>query len=219
MLDLGKPGAVLHLFQCLECGGIGNDASRAAFILDESQLTDHTVTIPDFDHKPELGEKLIGEFWIDGWTERDDGIPPERLPEFFTCETWNPLTDDYPAIQWFDPREATRFGGSPRWTGNGPSSPYSRSFEFLLQCNNDLYIDGPPPTADDVGGSVFRFPEETTEKPGPGTVRMNAPWLLVHEAGETNYRAEYTNLGTDGTLFVFINRQTSPHQVRWYWTR
>jgi hypothetical protein len=225
MLDLGQPGAVLHLFQCLECLGINNDAGCAAFILHESHLGDGLVTISRFDHKSEVGERLIGEFWIDGWDERNDGIPPERLPEFFAWETWNPLTNKYPAIEWFDQRDATRFGGSPRWTGDGPSSPYDPAFEFLLQLNNDLYIDGQLPTPDQVGSPIFRFPgtdgdlTDQSEEPLPNNVRINAPWLVLHGPGKSTYWANFTNLGSDGTAFVFINRRRSPHDVRWYWTR
>src|SRR5579864_8582585 len=51
ILDLGAEGSVLHLFQCLECMGIGNDTGRAAFIIDRSILGDGLVTIPGYDDK------------------------------------------------------------------------------------------------------------------------------------------------------------------------
>ena len=226
MIDLGEEGAVLHLFQCLECLGLVDDSSRAAFIVDDSELSQGLVTIPGYDDKPDLGERLIGEVWIDGWEANDDGIPTERLNEFLTWETWSPLLKEFPDVRWFEGREATRFGGSPRWTGNGPGNFPPPPFEFLLQLDSGLYFKGDPPTPDEAGcplnitevvdgrGSHF-----STTKPDVNKIRLNSPWHITQERFEDHYWVEYTNLGTDGVAYVFIDRTKTPNEVRWFWNR
>ena len=47
----------------------------------------------------------------------------------------------------------------------------------------------------------------------------NAPWKLFYERGSTFHDAEYTNFGSDGTAFVFIDRTQTPPVVRWLWNR
>ena len=84
MLDLGALGAVLHLFHCLECAGVGRGRdgtnAGAAFVLDASELSDKLVRVPGYDHPSPSLHPLIGEFWLAGWQEVDDGIPSARLP-------------------------------------------------------------------------------------------------------------------------------------------
>jgi hypothetical protein len=130
MLDLGEEGAVLFLFQCLECGGIGDDggnSGRAGFIVHQKALGNGPTRVKGYDHKSELGEPLIGEVFINGWEEADDNIPEKRLPEFFTWKSWSPLCDEYPDVEWFDGRESTKFGGTP----DGPETDPG-NWQFLL---------------------------------------------------------------------------------------
>ena len=93
MLDLGFPGAVLHLFQCLECCGI-DEYGRDAFVIDGAHLGNGLVRVPEYDRSPDLGNALIGEFWITGWEEHEDGIPAARLAEFFIEEDLWALQDE-----------------------------------------------------------------------------------------------------------------------------
>ena len=226
MLDLGTDGTVLHLFQCMDCLGINEPEGRISLILDRSQLDNGPAMVPGYNDEGEFGRGLIGEFFINGWKSSDDGIPPKRLPEFF-CERelWR-LQDEFPEINWFDGREQTRFGGSPRWTGNGPLDYPKPPYEFAFQLCNDLYIDGPLPTADEVGAEVstYRYADGRAQdysitRPDPSRERANAPWHVVRENGESYYMCEFTNLGTDGVVYVFIDRSITPHQVTWYWNR
>jgi hypothetical protein len=223
MLDLGGEGNVLHLFQCLECCGIG-DQGRAAFIVDRSFLGSELAKVAGYDHKPELGEPLIGEVWIDGWEERDDGIPGAQLASFYDRETLWAIQQEFPEIEWFDCRENTKFGGSPRWTANGPTHAPATPFEFLLQLNDYLFVSGSPPDPDEVGCSVLTYIEGDRERdatigPRPGRERINAPWFILHEQDAEEYCFAFTNLGTDGTLYVFIDRTHRPHGVTWFWNR
>ena len=215
-IDLGGNDFVLYLFQCLECCGIG-DRGRNAFLLKRDDLVDHSVTVPEYDKTPELGEPLIGEIFISGWNAVEDGIPESRLPDFFSEEYryWS-LQGDYPEIEWFD--HNSRFGGSPRWTGNGPQGPPTAPFEFLFQLSTLLYISGNPPRADQIGcsinteGSTFNTQSQMRTKP-------NAPWSVFHSPKLDHHAVEFTNLGSDGTLYVFIDRTKSPPKAQWYWNR
>ncbi len=229
MLDLGTPGAVLHLFQCLECLGIGDgeDGSNAgtAFVLDAPEFGDRLVRVPGYDTELDFGGPLIGEFWLTAWQEEDDGIPPARLPEFFDERTYRALQDEFPHLDWYGDRQRTRFGGGPRWTGNGPQTFPPAPFEFLGQLDNFLCLPGPAPMPDAVGCAVAEYsqvggrPVFDRLPPGPNRRRPNAPWSLVHERGTAQHRAEYTNFGSDGTAYVFIDRSQTPPAVRWLWNR
>src|SRR3954469_25249809 len=54
VLDLGAPGAVLHLFQCLECCGIGEEEiGGSAFIINQSHFESGLVRVPGYDGKGE----------------------------------------------------------------------------------------------------------------------------------------------------------------------
>jgi hypothetical protein len=45
-------------------------------------------------------------------------------------------------------------------------------------------------------------------------------YSIVVNASETGtYTVGITNLGTDGTAYVFINRQSDPMKAYWFWTR
>ncbi len=226
MLDLGTPGAVLHLFQCLECLDISDAGNEgAAFVLDRSQLGDGLVRVPGDDAELDMGGPLIGEFWLTGWQEEDDGIPPPRLPEFFDERAYWALQDEFPNVDWYDEQGRTRFGGGPRWTGNGPQLFPPSPYEFCCQLDNFLTLAGPAPAPDAVGCTVAEYdlasgkPAFSHLQPARERRRPNAPWRLVHERGGTRHRAEYTNFGSDGTAYVFIDRTQAPPVVRWLWNR
>lgn len=220
MLDLGIPGAVLYLFQCLACFGIP-DSGRVGFIVEPTDLGSAAVRVPDYDAECE-GQRLIGELWIAGWRDEEDGIPATRLPEFFDEGNLWALQDEFPNIDWYS--NMTKFGGSPRWTGNGPMNFPPPPFEFLLQLGNADRIEGPPPEPDQVGCVVFEYSNEAGSKnaykrPKTNNRPINGPWTVMHEYGAEHFRVEYTNLGSDGTAYVFIDRSQKPHQVKWFWNR
>jgi hypothetical protein len=225
MLDLGAPGVVLHLFQCLECCGI-DYGGRSAFLVDRSRLTDSLSEVPGYDTQPGLGKPLIGELWIDGWVETDDGIPAARLPEFYVEKDLWTLQDEFASIDWFGSRESTKFGGTPRWTGNGPMGFPPPPFEFLFQLDNYLTLEGPPPTASEAGCIVSENRVDaagrsawTHSRPEPGELPLNAPWEILYEPPANEFSVEFTNLGSDGKAYVFIDRTQRPHEVRWFWNR
>jgi len=222
MLDLGDSNAVLHLFQCLECGGI-DDCGRGSVLLERSQLSDSLTTIDESGYEPTLDNPLIGELWIDGWTAADDGIPCSRLTEFFRHEAMWTLQKEFTQIDWYGYRERTKFGGTPRWTGNGPMGFPTGAFEFAFQIDNDVCLIGKMPKADEVGCYVSELNSSgsdwITTLPTDKAKRPNAPWGLFHEPPNSFFMAEFTNLGSDGTIYVFIDRSKSPHEVLWFWNR
>ncbi len=221
MLDLGKEGLVLHLFQCLECGGI-EDCGRDVVVINQSSMTDGLTRVPGWDHSCGLGEPpLIGEFWIDEWLEKDDGIPYERLPEFFVESSYWALQDEFSEIDFYDFLGRTRFGGSPRWTGNGPLVVPPPPFEFLFQIDNSLILEGVPPDENTMGCVMTTFEAGSSHQSNalPVATKLGAPWSLMHEVGSDNYSAEFTNLGSDGTIFVYIDRTQTPYAVQWLWYR
>jgi hypothetical protein len=225
-LDLGSPKAVLHLFQCLECLGIG-DNGRAVVLLNQSDLGQGLVGVEVRGHKPELGNSQIGELWLDRWEELDDGIPSSRFDEFFDEESMWKLQDEFPQIDWFSGRERTKFGGTPRWTGNGPAfSTVPAPFEFLFQLDNRLFLNGLPPKPNEAGCVVVtNTPKpaggysQVYVRPDAGGTRENAPWIVIYDHGSDHYYLEFTNFGSDGTAYVYIDRTRQPHEIRWLWSR
>jgi len=223
MIDLGDPRAVLHLFQCQDCLGITRDTGRAAFIIDRAELGNELSAPEGYDAPGDMGPPLVGESFITGWDKHDDGIPLSRLPEFYNEKRLWALQDEFPDINWFDSQGATKFGGSPRWTGNGPMmSERPGSFQFLFQLHEYIYFSGKAPHPDRVGCQViFRDKKgrDHTYRPASGKEKKNAPFYISHVEGAKTWSSDYINLGTDGTLFVLINRKTRPHRVKWFWNR
>jgi hypothetical protein len=229
MIDLGDPNAVLHLFQCQECLGIGDDdTGRAAFILDRDELGDEPSAPEGFDAPAELGLPLIGEAFIDGWDEHDDGIPASRLPEFFDEHSLWDLHKEFPDVKWFDSHYSAKFGGSPRWTGNGPAAFHgsndfrAKSPQFLFQLDQSLFVSGEAPDANEIGCPVLRFDGNGSAlrtAPTPENEKINAPFHVSHHAAMGGYFFDFANLGSDGTLFVFADRTSQPHRVWWFWNR
>ncbi len=209
MLDLGSSGSVLYLFHCLECCGF-DECGHSALIVEASKLGEEPVRVPGYDHVCDLGGPLIGEFLLDGWTENDDGI-------YWTLE------NEFPDIDFLDPLVRTRFGGVPRWTVNGPGQVPPAPFEFLFQINNYLYFDGPAPQADEVGcvvaGCLQPSGERVTVLPQSDRKKANAPWGIMNEPEWGLHSAEFTNLASDGIIYVFIDRTQTPHAVQWFWNR
>src|SRR5437660_1691905 len=95
-----------------------------------------------------------------------------------------------------------------------------------FQLNHRLTLEGPPPAAsaagctvlilhvDAAGGSAWQ-----TNKPDAGDLAMNAPWTILYEPSADHHYAEFTNLGSDGIAYVFIDRSKHPHEVKWFWNR
>jgi hypothetical protein len=213
-LDLGGPDHVLHLFQCQECFGFDSGQGNDAVFVPAKSLG-KGLTDP-----PEPLDKLVGELWINGWTEQDDGFDPALAKIIFDQKKWMQLPNSIVHSMFERHRWPTKMGGLPYWTGNGPLQKPRRGYEFLFQLDC-IEFEGTPPTPDEVGGMVIITNpkgDQDHREPGPEKTRRNAPWYL-HAFEKGRFFASITNLGTDGTAYVFINRRSNPPKVYWFWNR
>ena len=49
--------------------------------------------------------------------------------------------------------------------------------------------------------------------------RENAPSEVQQETGESGYSVTFANFGSDGTAFVFIDREAAPPRILLFWNR
>lgn len=244
-LDLGGSGQVLHLFQCQDvgCNGFGAPGSDDAMILPQKELGRGLTPLPNNEDLSSAlhymidgtdlkmkAEGVVGELWIDGWEEHDDGFDSAVASSVLDQETWLQLPD---AVHhhMFDTQWRTKMGGIPYWTGNGPMDEPRPGYEFLFQLDDYICLKGKPPTPDECGGRVTIIHQNTDGdelrqerqeylRPSAGKKKMNAPWdIIVETQDHEGFGVEITNLGTDGTAYVFINRETSPASAYWFWLR
>lgn len=99
-------------------------------------------------------------------------------------------------------------------------------FEFLFQLHHRLVLEGLPPPPSEAGCVVSKHQVDaagatvwTNARPEPGELPPNAPWTILYEPPADHFWVEFTNLGSDGTAYVFIDRTQRPHEVRWIWNR
>lgn len=227
MIDLGRPDSMLHLFYCanLLCPSYGAADGCRAMILPCGELeAGLTLQPPD----KEGGQSVNGEFWIVGWEQHDDGVPPDQAPLFYDDRSHMNLPDELAQPFGFDGRWDTKAAGVPYWTGNGVTLDHARipcpPFTFLLQINQRVYVDGPPPSADQAGLPVSIYSEtggetqwQYVEPSDRSSGSSHAS--LIYQNGDEFYGADFVNFGSDGTGFVFIDRSADPPEVRWYWSR
>lgn len=221
MLDLGDPNAVLHLFQCPKCGGTRNDeVGCAALILDRKDLADEPSTPDGYDEAVDGGPPLIGEAFLEGFDQHDDGIPESRLPDFFDEERLWQLQDEHPDVDWFHPKMDTKFGGSPRWTGNGPGifiGPGEFQWpncEFLFQLGEGIWMPGEAPHPDDVGCRLFFNDQSRPQrmiKPTPGKEKKNAPFYISVSEGSEGWWFDFITSAPMARFLSLLTALQSRH--------
>jgi hypothetical protein len=218
-VDLGEEGNVLHLFQCTSdnvCDTWEFDTgSNAAFVLKACQLMDCLVAPP----RP---IELNGELWITGWTPVEDGIPASQLKNYLDRDSYWAMTDEEQTPRGFDSREETKSGGIPYWTGNGPPRLPDPPFEYMMQFDTFLFVRGRLPDPKDVGCHVtVNHPTRGDERHPPlDSRRPHSPKCVQQDVvHEDEYYVTWANFGSDGTAYVFINREVNPPDVLWFWNR
>jgi hypothetical protein len=237
VLDMGDPKWVLHLFQCTtsSCSTWSYDTGcNAALILPREALTEGlthppaataprpTIAWAGSNRIPIADPSMHGEIWITGWREHEDGIPDHLITAYYDRTEFDALPENLRFPHNFDSRLATKTGGVPYWTGNGtpPDIPQA-PFEYLMQIDSYLVLRGPLPSPS-VGCDVHFIDVhkmETLAVPEADR-RENAPWHISQEVGaEDEYSAAFANFGSDGTAYVFIDRETSPPDVVLFWNR
>jgi hypothetical protein len=99
-----------------------------------------------------------------------------------------------------------------------------RPFDYLMQIDTYLIIQGRLPDPSAIGCDVYVHGAnsqilETRRVPG-GARRENAPWSAMQDLDEADeYYVEFANFGTDGTAYVFIDRETTPPGAVFFWNR
>jgi hypothetical protein len=92
-----------------------------------------------------------------------------------------------------------------------------------MQIDTFLSIQGCLPDPSRIGCDVYVRQEngQMETLPVPSTAkRENAPWSATQELEQDNeYCVEFANFGSDGTAYVFIDRETTPPRVIFFWNR
>lgn len=217
IFDLGKAGSVLHLFHC-EWDGIcstWDDSTGASHweIIDKTDLSAGLTS-------PPVEARLLGEYRITGWQE---GKTPAQflanLDSWYDQDRFFKLEDGiFEGMIKID----TKAGGIPYWTGNGPNSFPDPPYEYLAQFDTFMHCSGPIPTPDQAdttvryngagegGDDVYVDPEKK---------RGTANHLIQVERDPDRFYGDWANLGSDGTGFLFINREIDPVDIVWFWNR
>jgi len=174
---------------------------------------------------------INGELWITGWQLHEDAVSPDQASLFYDDRSYMELPDSIANPFDFAPKWDTKAGGVPYWGGNGvtldPDHIPCPPFEFLFQIHETVYLDGMPPEPDVIGCDVssyervgaetrweHRTPDNRTRLPAPPS-QMS----IVHQKGAETFGVDFVNFGSDGTGYVFINREADPPEVRWFWSR
>ena len=240
-LDLGDARWVLHVFQCATAGCFTWDydgGCNAAFILPREVLREGLTQAPpastDRPVRAWIGEitaeersmlaseerSMHGELWITGWQEHEDTIPHDMRPAYFDFDAFWTLPDKLRSPHDHDHRFFTKAGGVPYWTVNGPSGFPPAPFDYLMQIDTHLYIRGHLPDPSTIGCDVWANGEMEARPVPSAAERKNAPWGVAQASDrDDEYYVEFANFGSDGTAYVFIDRETTPPLVMFFWNR
>jgi hypothetical protein len=167
---------------------------------------------------------MHGELWITGWKEYEDAIPQNLSPAYVDYDAFYALPKKFQFPHDFDSGLSTKAGGVPYWTGNGPGGLPKipvRPFEYLMQIDTFLSIQGSLPDPSAIGCDVWREANGEVELHSvPGAAkRENAPWSARSSSPmDDEYSVEFANFGS-GTAYVFINRETIPPRAILFWNR
>jgi hypothetical protein len=174
---------------------------------------------------------MHGELWLTGWQEHEDAIPQHMSPAYLDPHTFAALPAELQCPHDFDHRLRTKAGGVPYWTANGPTMISRESageipprpFDYLMQIDTFPSIQGRLPDPSAIGCDVYVHQAsgkmETRRVPSLAR-RENAPWRALQELDrDDEYYVEFANFGSDGTAYVFIDRETTPPRAIFFWNR
>ena len=138
-LDLGAEGRVLTLWQCEQEGSVcetwaADSGANAAMVTAGDAAADLPVLPPG------PLPFIYPEVRVCQWTESDDGVLPERVPDYFDDDVHLALDE-----AWYSPGGIeTRLGGVPAWeqsAAEGPEPPWT----FVGQIANRQPVRTAPP--------------------------------------------------------------------------
>lgn len=229
-IDLGRCGAVLHLFSCADllCPSYGNPCGCAAVVLQHQEIGNTLTAPPPDEHADPV---INGELRITGWQASEDAVRADQAALFYEDRSYMELPETIATPFDFAPQWDTKAGGVPYWGGNGvtldPVHIPCPPFEFLLQIHETVYVDGTPPEPDVIGCDVSTYQrvgaETRWEHRTPAQMSAQgspaSQMSIVHQKGSESFGVDFVNFGSDGTGYVFINREADPPEVRWFWSR
>ena len=170
-----------------------------------------------------VDHSMHGELWITGWQEHEDAIPQHMRPAYFDPHAFEALPQEIQFPHDFDSRLRTKAGGVPYWTANGPDQVPPRPFDYLMQIDTFLSMQGRLPDPMAIGCDVYvRQANGLMERRTVPSIakRENAPWSAMQELDrDDEYDVEFANFGSDGTAYVFIDRDTTPPRAILFWNR
>ena len=235
-LDFGDSHWVLHLFQCTTAGCSTwsyDEGCNTAFMLPRDAVGEGLTQAPQATRErpvyawvtgsTPVEHSMHGELWFTGWQEHEDAIPQHMSPAYFDFDRFGALPEEFQFPHHFGYRLRTKAGGVPYWTVNGPDKVPPRPFDYLMQIDTFLSIQGRLPDPSAIGCDVYvhRANGETeTRRVSSVAKRENAPWSAMQEPDQADeYYVEFANFGSDGTAYVFIDRETTPPRAIFFWNR
>jgi hypothetical protein len=229
-LDLGDARWVLHVFQCRRAGCFTwsyDGGCNAAFILPREVLREGLTQPPPARLvRAVIDEErsMHGELWMTGWQEHEDAIPQPMRPAYFDHHAFDALPEKFKFPDGFGSRFRTKAGGVPYWTVKAGASGFPLApFDYLMQIDTFITIQGRLPDPSTIGCNVYVHGAngQVETRPVPRMAeRENAPWGAMRELEQDDeYDVEFANFGSDGTGYVFIDRETTPPRVMFFWNR
>ena len=236
-VDFGDSRWVLHIFQCATagCDTMSYDGGcNAALMLPREALGEGLTQAPEPTRERPIRawtsgsvpveHSMHGELWLTGWQEHDDAVPQHLGPAYFHVDTFYALPEELQFPDDYNYQLRTKSGGVPYWTAAAGPTEVPHPFEYLLQIDTAIPIQGRLPDPSEVGCDVYVHhasgeTEEIRRVPSAAK-RENAPWSVHQLRDEVgDYQVEFANFGSDGTAYVFIDRETTPPRAIFFWNR
>lgn len=170
---------------------------------------------------PPRGTRLFGEVVIEGWREFDDNMPEDWLPLFYSSKTFREASSREGGCIEFGKGLRTKFGGQPCWVVAGPDAidHVPGKIPFLFQTDGWIRFQGAVPDYEQIGADFYDDRNSQRVVFQPKQKKVNAPWYLMTSMKEGEYIAVIADFASDGTAYVFLDRETDPPTPRWTWSR
>ncbi len=193
-LRLGAEGDCMFVFWCLSDPGScevwePDVGTNAVFVLKAAERT-HSFAMTKVNLLPYLV--------VTGWSEREDGVAPEQLKQFFDADHFLELDDAS-----FQVLPGTRLGGTPFWPQALPVCTWEAGDTFVLQLDSAEWLAAPAPCADELGCPVHVQGSDgvfTTYEPQASKANAPPQGVMVVEGGSW-----CVDRFGDFTVYVFLN--------------
>lgn len=143
------------------------------------------------------GQPLIGEVYIQGWEEVEDNAPDDWYPLFF--DDYSELLDRETGDINFGGGLTTKFGGPPCWQGTNAIENAPKESAFVFQTDAYIPIAGPMPSKE--------------------FIEQHALSGIMPSRKGDSYIYVITDFASDGSAFVFLDKNQEPPLPLWTWSR